>query len=188
MSSSKARKTAVKPSGRTYASVEALLKGEGVSAEVQQAYAQLVHETCITDGLTRIRRSAQLTQAEVADRLGVTQAAVSKIESGRDETLTLAIIGAYAAASKQRISVTFGRPQTHVEAVKEHALGLKHHLEALAKLAHKDDAIAKDIEGFFQEASLNLDEVIVRCRQQLPKGKKIEVRMQSHLEPMAIPK
>lgn len=180
MSSSKAPKAARKTNGRTYASVEALMKGEGISAEVQQAYAQLVQDTCITDGLARLRRTAKLTQAEIAQRLGVTQAAVSKIESGHDETLTLAIIGAYAAASKQRVSLSFGRPLTHVQAVKEHALGLRYHLEALASLAHKEEAIAKDIEGFFHEATINLDQIVARCREQLPRRQKIEVRMQTH--------
>lgn len=180
MSSSKAPKAARKTNGRTYASVEALMKGEGISAEVQQAYAQLVQDTCITDGLARLRRTAKLTQAEIAQRLGVTQAAVSKIESGRDETLTLAIIGAYAAASKQRVSLSFGRPLTHVQAVKEHALGLRYHLEALANLAHKDEAIAKGIEGFFHEATINIDQIVSRCREQLPRRQKIEVRMQTH--------
>jgi transcriptional regulator with XRE-family HTH domain len=116
-----------------------------------------------------------------ARRLGVTQAAVSKIESGRDETLTLAIISAYATTSRQRIDLTFGRPLTHVEAVKQHALGLRHHLEALASLAHKDEAIARDIAGFFREATLNIDRIIGHCRERLPKNPKVEVRMQAQV-------
>lgn len=179
MRSASTKKSNLRPGAHAYASVEELMKGEGVSAAVQQAYAQLVQDTCITDGLTRVRRSAKLTQAEIAERLGVTQAAVSKIESGRDETLTLAIIGAYAAASKQRINITFGAPLTHVASVKQHAQGLRQHLEALASLAHKDEAIAKDIEGFFQEATIHIDQIVSRCRERLPKGRKLEVRMQT---------
>jgi transcriptional regulator with XRE-family HTH domain len=186
MRPSPTKKTSLKPGAPAYASVEALMKGEGVSAEVQQAYARLVEDTRITDGLTRLRRSAKLTQTEIAERLSVTQAAVSKIESGRDETLTLAIISAYAAGSKQRINITFGRPLNHVESVKEHALGLKHHLEALAKLAHKDEAIAKGIEGFFQEATVNIDRIVSRCREQLPRSRKPEIRMQTHLAPSPV--
>ncbi len=173
------RRTPSKSARPTYASVEELIKGEGLGDEVQQAYARLTQDTCVTDGLTRLRRRSRLTQADVAKRLGVTQAAVSKIESGRDETLTLAIISAYATGSRQRIDLRFGRPLTHVEAVKQHALGLRHHLEALASLAHKDEAIARDIAGFFQEASLNIDQIVSRCRERLPKKPKVEVRMQT---------
>jgi transcriptional regulator with XRE-family HTH domain len=180
------RRLPAKSAQRTYASVEDLIKGEGLGDKVQQAYAQLVQDTCVTDGLTRLRRRSKLTQAEIAQRLGVTQAAVSKIESGRDETLTLAIISAYATSSRQRIDLNFGRPLTHVEAVKQHALGLRHHLEALASLAHKDEAIARDIAGFFREASLSIDQIVTHCHDRLPKKPKVGVRMQTLVQAPAL--
>lgn len=178
MSSPRTRRSA-RPARPAYASVDDLIQGEGLGEAVQKAYAQMVQDTCVTDGLTRLRRRAKLTQADVARRLGVTQAAVSKIESGRDETLTLAIIGAYATASRQRIDLSFGRPLTHVEAVKQHALGLRHHLESLASLAHKDEAMARDIGRFFREAEANIDQIVAHCRERLPKSPKMEVRMQT---------
>ncbi len=137
----------------------------------------------MTDGLTRLRRRSKLTQTDIAKQLGVTQAAISKVESGRDETLTLAIISAYARTSRQRINLSFGQPMTHVEAVKEHALGLRHHLEALASLAHKDEVIAKDVEGFFREAAANIDQIIAHFRERLPKQRKVEVRMLTQVAP-----
>lgn len=182
MSTPRSRQTAP-IRAKAYASVKDLIEGEGLGEQVRRAYAQLVQDTCVTDGLTRLRRGSKLTQADIAKRLGVTQAAVSKIESGRDETLTLAIISAYATSTRQRIDLSFGKPLTHVEAVKQHALGLRHHLDALASLAHKDDVIARDIAGFFQEATVNIDRIIARSRERLPKGAKTEVRMQAHLDP-----
>jgi len=177
------RRLPAKSAPRTYASVEDLMKGEGLGDQVQKAYAQLVQDTCVTDGLTRLRRRSKLTQTDIAKQLGVTQAAVSKVESGRDETLTLAIISAYARTSRQRINLSFGQPMTHVEAVKEHALGLRHHLEALASLAHKDEVIAKDVEGFLRKAAVNIDQIIAHCRERLPKQRKVEVRMQTLVSP-----
>ena len=179
MSTSRSRKTTLKPSGRAYASVEDFMKGEGIAESIQAAHAQLVRDTRVTDGLARLRRTSRLTQEEIARRLGVTQAAVSKIESGRDETLTLATIRAYAEASQRPIAIHFGRPMTHVEAVRQHAAGIRHHLEALAALAHKDEAMAKDIGRFFREATRGLDQVISRCRERLPKSAKVEVHMQT---------
>lgn len=155
------------------------MKGEGIAESIQAAHAQLVRDTRVTDGLARLRRTSRLTQEEIAQRLGVTQAAVSKIESGRDETLTLATIRAYAEASQRPIAILFGRPMTHVDAVRQHAAGIRHHLEALAALAHKDEAMAKDIGRFFREATRGLDQVISRCRERLPKSAKVEVHMQT---------
>jgi transcriptional regulator with XRE-family HTH domain len=182
MKATRSRRPATTDS-RTYASIEDLLHGEGLGEQVRKAYAQLVQDTCVTDGLTRLRRRSKLTQTDIAKQLGVTQAAISKVESGRDETLTLAIISAYARTSRQRINLSFGQPMTHVEAVKEHALGLRHHLEALASLAHKDEVIAKDVEGFFREAAVNIDQIIAHCRERLPKQRKIEVRMLTQVSP-----
>lgn len=182
MNAPRSRRTA-QPVARTYASIEDLLHGEGLGEQVRKAYAQLVQDTCVTDGLTRLRRRSKLTQTDIAKQLGVTQAAVSKVESGRDETLTLAIISAYARTSRQRINLSFGQPMTHVEAVKEHALGLRHHLEALASLAHKDEVIAKDVEGFLRKAAVNIDQIIAHCRERLPKQRKVEVRMQTLVSP-----
>lgn len=179
MSTSRSRKTTPKPSGRAYASIEDFMKGEGIAESIQTAHAQLVRDTRVTDGLARLRRTSRLTQEEIAQRLGVTQAAISKIESGRDETLTLATIRAYAEASQRPIAIHFGRPMTHVEAVRQHAAGIRHHLEALAALAHKDEAMAKDIGRFFREATRGLDQVISRCRERLPKSAKVEVHMQT---------
>ena len=179
MSTSRSRKTTPKPSGRAYASIEDFMKGEGIAESIQAAHAQLVRDTRVTDGLARLRRTSRLTQEEIAQRLGVTQAAVSKIESGRDETLTLATIRAYAEASQRPIAIHFGRPMTHVESVRQHAAGIRHHLEALAALAHKDEAMAKDIGRFFREATRGLDQVISRCRERLPKSAKVEVHMQT---------
>ena len=68
--STPSRRLPAKSAQRTYASVEDLIKGEGLGDKVQQAYAQLVQDTCVTDGLTRLRRRSKLTQAEIAQRLG----------------------------------------------------------------------------------------------------------------------
>ena len=179
MKPARPRKVSSAPSPRIYGSVKELMKGEAVGAEVQKAYAQMEQATCITDALARFRRAAKLTQADMAKQLGVTQAAVSKIESGRDEALTLATIREYSAATNRRIDLTFGQPITHVEAVKEHALEIRRHLDALAALAHKDQGMEQHINAFFGEAFLNLLQIISQCQQQLPKRKTTEVRLQS---------
>ena len=59
--------------------------------------------------LTRRRTKAGLTQVEVARRMGTTQAAISKIESGR--TLpTLAVLDRYARATGAPMQLLLGEP------------------------------------------------------------------------------
>ena len=50
----------------------------------------------------------------------------------------------------------------------------------LGKAKEVSEAIAKGIEGFFHEATVNIDQIVSRCREQLPRRQKIEVRMQTH--------
>ena len=52
-------------------------------------------------------------------------------------------------------------------------------MEALASLAHKDETMARDITIFFREASRNIDQIVTRCRERLPKSPRMEVRMQT---------
>lgn len=58
-------------------------------------------------GLASLRRAAELTQAELAERLGVTQAAVSRIERPHD--LLLSTLNSYleAVGGKGRLLVNF---------------------------------------------------------------------------------
>jgi DNA-binding XRE family transcriptional regulator len=68
----------------------------------KSAYEALEPEFSIADALIRARVEAGLTQAEVAVRLGVTQPAVARMESGRN--ISLKSVARYAGA--------IGRPIT----------------------------------------------------------------------------
>ena len=111
-----------RPTGRKYNSVEALMEGEGVSMEVQEKVMEMERETRIVLQLALLRQKAGITQAEMAKRMGVTQSAISKLESGRDEDLTLREIEEYSRVTGQRIALTFGKPKDNVEAAKPHSL------------------------------------------------------------------
>lgn len=106
-------KVPTKPTGKKYQSVEALLAGEAVSQEISAKVATLKDESKVVLQLAKLRQMAGLTQDDMAKHLGVTQSAVSKLETGCDETVTLKEIKEYARATGQRIAVMFGKPLTH---------------------------------------------------------------------------
>jgi transcriptional regulator with XRE-family HTH domain len=172
------QKTPAQPTNRRYSSVTDLMKGEEVTQEVQQKVAELKSETSVTEQLAALRQCACITQAQMAKHLGVSQGTISKIESGRDEDLTLAVIRAYSQYTGQRVGLVFGKPMTHVEAVKNYAFGIKHHLTALAGLANLDEELEREISGFFGEAFFNLLTILSRCNGQMPHGQEFEIRFQ----------
>ena len=172
---------ATKPTGRRFASVAELMRIEGVSSEVQTKFQEIANETRIVCQLTKLRHMAGLTQEDMAQRLNVSQSAVSKLESGRDEDLTLGNIREYAKSSGERIGVVFGKPLTHVESVKAYANGMRTHLSALANLAHKGDDMEKEIQAFFGEAFFNILSIFARIHQSLRVTPAMEAGVSDHV-------
>lgn len=170
---------AAKATGRKYGSVADLMRGEGVSQEVRDNAKELENETRVVDYLARLRQAAGITQEELAKFLGVTQSAISKLESGTDAEVTLGEIRGYSRATEQRIGLMFGKPLTHVESVKCHALAIKHNLECLAQIANRRDELEKDIQGFFGEAFFNILTILAECGDKLPgSGRDAGVRIE----------
>jgi transcriptional regulator with XRE-family HTH domain len=158
----------IKPTGQRYGSVDDLMKGEGVSQDVKTKVAELRNETRVVLQLARLRQKAGLKQEDIAARLGVQQSAISKLESGKDEDLTMRQVREYARATGERINILFGKPPTHVESVKLYAMGIRAHLEALAKIANQDEELETQIQAFFGEAFFNILTILSKCNDQLP--------------------
>jgi transcriptional regulator with XRE-family HTH domain len=182
--STELERQAAKPTGRKYGSVAELMRGEGVSQEVQDKVKEMERETRVVLQLARLRQAAGITQEEMAKAMGVTQSAISKLESGTDLDVTLREIRDYARVTDQRIGLVFGKPASHVESVKCHALAIRHHLESLATIANRNDELEKDIQGFFGEAFFNILTILAECGDKLPNngrdvGVRIEIMKQS---------
>lgn len=170
-----------KPTGRRYATVDELLRGEKAPLEVIEETQKLADETKFTRMLAALRAKGGLTQAEMGERMTPprTQSAISKLESGRDEDLSIADIREYSKALNERIGLVFGQPLNHVEAIKMYALAMRERMLALVKLAHQDGQLEKEVQAFFGEAFFNILTILGTCQQQMPK-KDFEVKMHIH--------
>jgi transcriptional regulator with XRE-family HTH domain len=179
MSTEHKKDNATKPTGRRYASVDELIKGEAISQDVRAQVSDIEDATRLVEQLSLLRQIAGLTQEQMAERLGFSsQSAVSKLESGRDEDVTIGEIREYIKASGQRVAMLFGRPMNHVEAVKAHALAMRKHLSALASIAHKGEEIRTEVQAFFGEAFFNLLNIFSECQTELPDGGHFDVRLE----------
>jgi len=72
--------------------------------EYKKAYAELEGEFLIAKALIEARRSAKLTQKQVADRMGTTQSVVARMESGKPLP-SLKSVARYAAAVNSKIEL-----------------------------------------------------------------------------------
>jgi transcriptional regulator with XRE-family HTH domain len=125
--------------GRRYNSVDEFMAGESISPGVRDAVSQLDRDTVVVEHLVQARRDAGLTQQQMAEKLHKSQGAISKLESSNDNEITLEEISEYAGTTNQNFSLMIGKPMNHIEMVKYHAYGIKHHLSALAKEAHRNE-------------------------------------------------
>ena len=77
-------------------------------ADVRKAYDALDEEFGFLDEVLRARAAAGLTQAEVAARVGTTQSAIARLESGAQKhSPSIATLQKYAKALGYRLEVKF---------------------------------------------------------------------------------
>lgn len=131
--------------------VDDLIEDEEFKKELQQEIAgQSLSTTLFT-----MRCSADLTQAEMAERLGTTQSYVSKLEHATTDKITVRALEQYSQALGLNLIVMFQRNMTAANSVKYHFLEIKRHLDRLLELAKDDDEIRKGVDSFYNEWLLN---------------------------------
>jgi transcriptional regulator with XRE-family HTH domain len=82
-------------------------------ADVKRAYDQLEEEFSYVDEFLKARASAGMTQLQVAERMGTTQSAVARLESGKGKhSPSLATLQRYAQAIGCRLEVRLDRRTT----------------------------------------------------------------------------
>lgn len=178
MSDYKKDRTPAKATGRRFKSVDDLMAGLEMPAEIVEDVRNISNARQLVLKLSTMRTAAGITQTEMAKRLGCTQGAVSKLENGLDDDVTVKHLRAYAEATKMNVGFAVGRPPNHVEAIKLHALGMRSHMKALAKLAQNDAQIEQGIQAFFGEALFNILDILSECQQDMPNGHEIQLRME----------
>lgn len=92
---------------RTFKSVMELLKGMGLSRKTVNAVEDKIEQSTIARELVVRRTKANLTQKELADKMGVSEKAVARIEETPNEKQTMGNIKAYANALGYRVFLHF---------------------------------------------------------------------------------
>lgn len=73
---------------------------------VRKAYDALEHEFAFLDEVLKARASSGLTQAQLAERIGTTQSAIARLESGTAKP-SVATLQRYADALGYRVEIRF---------------------------------------------------------------------------------
>ena len=99
--------------------------------EVKAEYDRLNEEFALFDEFLKARTAAGITQAEVADRIGTTQSAVARLESGRGRhSPSLATLQKYAHALGCRLELRLINEAIKAGGLTKHSTGRDRKLRA----------------------------------------------------------
>jgi transcriptional regulator with XRE-family HTH domain len=105
----------------------------------------------------------KLSQKELAEKLNCSQSRISKIESSRDEALSVKDLLDYGRALNLQLEIGYRDKSTRiVDLIKYHAFKIKGYLEQLVKLAEDDKDMAKGILKFHVEAFANISNFVLK--------------------------
>jgi transcriptional regulator with XRE-family HTH domain len=176
MNKEREKKTDISTTGKRYSSVKELLEQEETSPAVVEQFSQLQSQTEVVRFLVDLRKEIGLTQTQMAEKLKVTQSAISKLESSNDDSITLLDIFKYCDVAQQRVTISFGKPMNHVEAVKYHAFAIKSHLSALAEMEGQGGDTEQSIQAFFGEAFFNILSILSKCHNEMPARSQVKIK------------
>jgi transcriptional regulator with XRE-family HTH domain len=147
--------------GKKYSSVLEMLKGTGNNKRTITAVEKLIKERSLVTQLIILRCRHNMTQKELAAKIGCTQSRVSKIESSLNREIVVADLLDYAKALNLRLEIGYRHPSVKlVDLIRYHALKIKEYLSELRTLAKDDAVIKKGVCDFHKEAQNNLNRFI----------------------------
>lgn len=96
---------------RKYIPVEELAREWRKDPEYIAAYDALEEEFALASALIHARAEADMTQEQVAEAMGTTQAAIARLESGRTMPSTRTL-KRFAEATGTRLRISFEKPSS----------------------------------------------------------------------------
>ena len=162
--------------GRKYSSVSELYIRHA-SAEECDSFVKSLNSRKLAKTLFALRSKAGLTQKELAEKIGITQSKVSKIEHAQDVTLTVGDILQYCDALDLQLHVgLMPDGMTLVNQVKFHWNELQRHLEKIQEISRGDAGMEKAARDFTFEAAHNItDGLLASLGNVMPKQENEEL-------------
>lgn len=75
--------------------------------EFKEHYESSLCDIHIAQKILKLRKHVGLTQKELAERLGITQQAVSRLEKGEDVNVTIQTLDKIAQATRTKLEISF---------------------------------------------------------------------------------
>ena len=146
---------------KKYKNVKEMVKDISSSASFQNLLSKEISQRKIAKLLILLRCKNNLTQKQIAQKIGCSQGRISKIESACNDEISIKDLLDYAKAINLVLEIGYrGRSTKVVDLVKYHAFKIKNLLDQLSELGEDDSEIGKAIAKFHIEVARNLDKIV----------------------------
>ena len=142
--------------------------------------------------LAFLRCGHRLTQKEMAEKIGCTQGRISKIESAKDDSLSIRDFIDYGNAIGLELEIGFrSKKMKWVDMVKYHAFQMQRYLNNIVQVAKEDKALEEGALNFCFETLKNVPILILNPMSKLPNsrfnkpidGSKTKVHISGPIQP-----
>jgi transcriptional regulator with XRE-family HTH domain len=158
---------------KQYKSVEELINDLSEDDAFKRKVSAKLAANKLSKLLSAIRCKNNLTQKQLAEKIGCWQGTISKIESSDDDDLSIKDLRNYAKALGLGLAISFPEKKTvrYTDRVKFHALQMQRYLQMIADTAKGDAAIVAGAEDFHVEALYNVNKLILESMAKIEKTK-----------------
>lgn len=150
-------------------SVSQMVRETSDDASFKELFEQRLRARRIIKDLMVQRAVHDLSQRDIAEKIGCTQSRISKLEQTNDADLRLGDLAQYADALGLRVNIILETKEwTPVTRIKKFAFQIKREMDKLGALAADDHLIAKGVAEFVGEAFFNLMRIMQDSVKKLP--------------------
>lgn len=142
--------------GERITKVSDLAKGLGFGKKTVQAMEKHVQERSMSRMLTVLRVKAGLSQKELAQKMGVSQSAISKLENAANDSITFADAGKFLSAIGYEMTLSVSKPKTIAERIIGAYAHLTRLIEEFQGCRRDDPDILVGMAKFETEAARNV--------------------------------
>jgi len=148
---------------KTYKNVKEMIRNMATEQRLKMSISKEMASTQLSKFLITLRCKNNLTQKQIAKKIGCTQSRISKIETSQDEDIRIKDLIDYAKALNLKLEIGYRHSSMKiVDLIKYHALKISEYLNQLVAITRdkEDAAIDKGVESFFGETIYNMIRLI----------------------------
>lgn len=161
----------------------------GAKSEIAKEIKEYSDNHSLKRMLIGLRAAAGLTQADLAEKGGITQSNISKIERRENGAIRVSDLMLYGKVLEKDISIIFhsralaNKKPNLAHQAKYHADKLLACLTEIASLSKKDADMLQGALGLINELSSNVEETLAKeLKRKAPKGDQTPVQVELQVE------